>query len=806
MSTEKTLKTRIRLKHDTQANWEKATNFRPLDGELIIYDPDDTHESPRFKVGKNNALLSELKFSSAIASDVYGWAKSATKPSYTASEVGAATKADITTEINKLDVTDAAEDGKYVSSVSETNGIIKVTKAALPTFTDTDTQYQLVLSGHTLKLQSKAKGGAWADVSGQSFTLPDNNTTYTFAEGTTNGAFSVTPSGSTAQSVKVHGLGTAAYKAESDFDEKGASAGVLGTSNDAATANTVYGAKAAAANAQSKADAATTNAATAQKTADDHIADKANPHGVTKSQVGLGNVDNVKQYSASNPPPYPVTSVAGKTGAVTLTASNVGLGNVQNKSLDTTVTASSGNYITSGAVKTYVDNAVGAVKQFQYEVITGDLPTASASTMGKIYLKAHAHGTSDSYDEWITIETGSSTKTYSWEKIGNTDIDLSGYVPTSRTVNGKALTGDISLGAADVGVNTTNFPGLNKTGTVTSVAVKMNDSVKGTITSSGTIDLGTVITAHQDISGKQDKITSSNKLSASLVSGLATVATTGSYNDLSDKPTIPTNTNQTVKVGTTTFGANAAVEIAAGSNVSVTAGTDKITISSSYTDTKVTSAANHYTPSADSSATLSVDASSTTAATWNSTSLVTGVNLQRDAKGHVTGVTVDSIKMPANPNTDTKYTAGTGITISSSNQISANIANATGTSTTSSISQKAATDELNKKQDKLIVSTSLPTQILPGYSYELQDEISSLSESIFDSSKFTKEDNIAQISFSSSGIIKLNPPSGFTVFAKNEKVASNIFIDGPKTIITVGYSNLFGPTIVIIGNSDLDAV
>ena len=38
------------------------------------------------------------------------------------------------------------------------------------------------------------------------------NTTYTFAEGTTNGAFSVTPSGGTAQSVPVHGLNNAAYK------------------------------------------------------------------------------------------------------------------------------------------------------------------------------------------------------------------------------------------------------------------------------------------------------------------------------------------------------------------------------------------------------------------------------------------------------------------------------------------------------------------------------------------------------------------------------------------------------------------
>lgn len=50
----------------------------------------------------------------------------------------------------------------------------------------------------------------------------------------------------------------------------------------------------------------------------------------SKGDIGLGNVDNVKQYSADNPPPYPVTSVSGKTGDVTLTKSNVGLGNVDN--------------------------------------------------------------------------------------------------------------------------------------------------------------------------------------------------------------------------------------------------------------------------------------------------------------------------------------------------------------------------------------------------------------------------------------------------------------------------------------------
>ena len=39
---------------------------------------------------------------------------------------------------------------------------------------------------------------------------------------------------------------------------------------------------------------------------------------LVKGDVGLGNVDNVQQYSSSNPPPYPVTSVNGQTGDVTV--------------------------------------------------------------------------------------------------------------------------------------------------------------------------------------------------------------------------------------------------------------------------------------------------------------------------------------------------------------------------------------------------------------------------------------------------------------------------------------------------------
>lgn len=48
---EKKIKTRIQHKHDVAANWDNAVNFIPLAGELIIYDPDESHTYPRFKVG-----------------------------------------------------------------------------------------------------------------------------------------------------------------------------------------------------------------------------------------------------------------------------------------------------------------------------------------------------------------------------------------------------------------------------------------------------------------------------------------------------------------------------------------------------------------------------------------------------------------------------------------------------------------------------------------------------------------------------------------------------------------------------------
>ena len=79
------------------------------------------------------------------------------------------------------------------------------------------------------------------------------------------------------------------------------------------------------------------------------------------------------------------------------------------------------------------------------------------------------------------------------------------YTTDGSNYKDLALKSDIPAAVTESTVSGWGFT-KNK-GTVTSVAVKMNGVSKGTVTSSGTIDLGTVITAHQDISGKLDKTT-----------------------------------------------------------------------------------------------------------------------------------------------------------------------------------------------------------------------------------------------------------------------------------------------------------
>ena len=88
----KTFETRIQLKYDSYANWT-ANNPTPLSGEVcIVVIPAETgavvqEPSILFKVGDGSTAFNSLPYVSAVAADVYDWAKAAAKPSYTADEI-----------------------------------------------------------------------------------------------------------------------------------------------------------------------------------------------------------------------------------------------------------------------------------------------------------------------------------------------------------------------------------------------------------------------------------------------------------------------------------------------------------------------------------------------------------------------------------------------------------------------------------------------------------------------------------------------------------------------------------------------
>ena len=48
--------------HDIEANWNKAINFIPLKGEIIIYDPDENFSHSRFKIGDGETFVKDLNF------------------------------------------------------------------------------------------------------------------------------------------------------------------------------------------------------------------------------------------------------------------------------------------------------------------------------------------------------------------------------------------------------------------------------------------------------------------------------------------------------------------------------------------------------------------------------------------------------------------------------------------------------------------------------------------------------------------------------------------------------------------------
>lgn len=84
------------------------------------------------------------------------------------------------------------------------------------------------------------------------------------------------------------------------------------------------------------------------------------------------------------------------------------------------------------ATKKYVDDAIGNITEFDFQIVT-ELPTTGVK--GVIYLIAHDHGTGDGYDEYIWV-------TDKFEKIGNTDMNLSGYVTGTNLTAEKLVLGN----------------------------------------------------------------------------------------------------------------------------------------------------------------------------------------------------------------------------------------------------------------------------------------------------------------------------------------------------------------------------
>ena len=96
MADNHVLNTRIKLKYDSYENWI-AKDPVLLAGEVAIATvaSNDAEGKPGFqnlpnvviKVGDGSSKYSALKFVSALAADVHGWAKEANKPVYTAQEI-----------------------------------------------------------------------------------------------------------------------------------------------------------------------------------------------------------------------------------------------------------------------------------------------------------------------------------------------------------------------------------------------------------------------------------------------------------------------------------------------------------------------------------------------------------------------------------------------------------------------------------------------------------------------------------------------------------------------------------------------
>ena len=132
--------------------------------------------------------------------------------------------------------------------------------------------------------------------------------------------------------------------------------------------------------------------------------------------------------------------------------------------------------------KAEVQQLIAAVKQFTYQSVLA-LPTASADTMNIIYLVPSSDPqTQNVKDEYITIATTEQdVTTYSWEKIGSTEIDLSGYYTSAQT--DAAISAALQSYSTTTQMNTAITTALNAALADYSTTQQMNAAIAATIAS-----------------------------------------------------------------------------------------------------------------------------------------------------------------------------------------------------------------------------------------------------------------------------------------------------------------------------------
>ena len=181
---DKTLKTRIKLKYDTLANWQgDGASVVLLKGEIAICEVPTggsleqvTPPAILFKVGDGTKTFAQLPWASALAADVYAWAKAATKPTYSTSEITGLTSALEGKEnagtaaglIAALDSEAAVQSGKFITGFELVDG--KVTNVqygepaeiAVPEYTlEAGTDGSLTLKKDGAAVSENIKVGGW---------------------------------------------------------------------------------------------------------------------------------------------------------------------------------------------------------------------------------------------------------------------------------------------------------------------------------------------------------------------------------------------------------------------------------------------------------------------------------------------------------------------------------------------------------------------------------------------------------------------------------------------------------------------